>query len=134
MVRCVGGIVHDVGGRLLLIRRGNPPEVGKWTLPGGRVEPGESDARAIVRELAEETGLRVRVGPLCGTLRRTHGDLVFDIHDYWCAVIGGVLRSGDDAVAAAWWDATGFATLAGTDGLTTGLAGILRGWAALPTR
>jgi len=43
-VRCVGAVVHDARGRLLMIKRGHPPSPGKWSLPGGRVEAGESDA------------------------------------------------------------------------------------------
>ena len=66
--RCVGGIVHDVAGRLLVIRRGHEPGRGLWSLPGGRVEPGETDAQAVVREMREETGLDVRPGPLVGTV------------------------------------------------------------------
>ena len=56
-VRCVGAVVHDAAGRLLMVRRANEPGRGQWSLPGGRVEPGESDASALARELREETGL-----------------------------------------------------------------------------
>ncbi|MGH3951304.1 MAG: NUDIX hydrolase, partial [Pseudonocardiaceae bacterium] len=69
-VRCVGGIVHDDTGRLLLIKRGNEPSRGKWSIPGGRVEQGESDADAVRRELSEETGLDVDPGALIGTVTR----------------------------------------------------------------
>ena len=57
MVPCVGAVVHDAAGRLLLIRRGHDPHRGLWSLPGGRVEPGESPEQAVVREVREETGL-----------------------------------------------------------------------------
>jgi len=50
-VPCVGAVVFDDDGRLLLIRRGNPPAQGQWSLPGGRVEPGEQAVVAVLREL-----------------------------------------------------------------------------------
>ncbi|MGI8799897.1 MAG: NUDIX hydrolase, partial [Pseudonocardia sp.] len=59
-VACVGAIVRDAAGRLLLVQRVNEPGAGRWSLPGGRVEPGETDQDAVVREVAEETGLQVR--------------------------------------------------------------------------
>ena len=57
---CVGAIALD-GDRLLLVRRGQSLAAGRWSIPGGRVEPGETLAEAVVREVAEETGLE---GPL----------------------------------------------------------------------
>ena len=62
----MGALAYDADGRLLLIRRGNEPGRGLWSVPGGRVEPGESDAEAVVREMAEETGLVVEPGALVG--------------------------------------------------------------------
>ncbi|MBA2553039.1 MAG: NUDIX domain-containing protein, partial [Geodermatophilaceae bacterium] len=56
-IPCVGAIVYDEAGRLLLIRRGQPPHAGSWSLPGGRIEAGETPRQAVVREAAEETGL-----------------------------------------------------------------------------
>jgi len=56
LVPCVGAIAFDADGRLLLIRRANPPAQGQWSLPGGRVEPGEDWRDAVLRELEEETG------------------------------------------------------------------------------
>jgi 8-oxo-dGTP diphosphatase len=93
-------------------------------VPGGRVEPGESDAQALVREMAEETGLTVEVGALVGTVVR--GD--FHIADYRCSVVGGTLRAGDDAADARWVDAAEFAALP----LVEGLAETLDGWGVLP--
>ena len=72
-VDCVGGIVvHDGPGgrRLLLVLRGREPSRGNWSVPGGRVEPGESDEAATAREVLEETGLHVNVGPLVGSVER----------------------------------------------------------------
>jgi 8-oxo-dGTP diphosphatase len=129
--RAVGAIaVRD--GSLLLVRRGRPPAVGRWSLPGGRVEPGESDADAVVREVREETGLDVRVAGFAGTVERAAGgerpDVVFSIHDYVVEVVGGRLRAGDDAADVAWCDATSLARLELTDGLLEALSG----WGVLP--
>lgn len=127
-VRCVGGIVFDSTGRLLLIRRGRPPGKGLWSLPGGRVESGESDIAAVVRELREETGLTVRPLTLAGTLTRGQ----YEIHDYTCTVEGGQLHPGDDADDARWVNSAEFTNLDESGHLTEDLAETLRGWNALP--
>jgi 8-oxo-dGTP pyrophosphatase MutT (NUDIX family) len=137
VVRCVGGIVFDPAGRLLLIRRGHAPAAGRWSIPGGRVEPGESDELAVVRELAEETALPVVPGPLVGTVTRPGiGGDVYEIYDYDCTVgtLDGAARSpaaataGDDAAELRWVGRAEFATLELTDGLWDALAG----WGRLP--
>ena len=127
-IPCVGAIVRDGAGRLLLVQRGHDPEAGRWSLPGGRVEPGESDAQALAREMLEETGLIVTPGPLVGAVERPGtGDTVLDIRDYAATVTGGTLAAGDDAADARWvapGDLTSFP-------LTTGLAAILGSWGVL---
>src|SRR5579862_2911879 len=65
-VQCVGAVITDPTGRLLLILRGHEPGMGLWSIPGGRIEPGETDQDAVVREVMEETGLAVTCGPLLG--------------------------------------------------------------------
>ncbi len=128
-IPCVGAIIQDAAGRLLLIRRGHDPEAGSWSLPGGRVEPGESDAQALVREMREETGLIVRPGPLVGAVDRPGpGGSVLEIRDYAATVTGGTLAAGDDAADARWVAAGEAARLA----LTTGLAEALTAWGVLP--
>jgi ADP-ribose pyrophosphatase YjhB (NUDIX family) len=124
VVPCVGALAYDGDGRLLLIRRRNDPGSGLWSVPGGRVEPGESDAQAVVREMAEETGLMVEPGELVGRVRRGS----YEIADYRCAVVGGTLQAGDDATDARWCDAARLAALP----LVPLLFDTLRSWDALP--
>lgn len=106
-MRCVGAVVRDRAGRLLMIRRGHPPGAGLWSLPGGRVEPGESDLAAVVREVHEETGLIVVAGDLIGSVERPGPDgAVYDIHDYAATVVEpadqALLVAGDDAADVGW--------------------------------
>lgn len=103
----VGAIIVE-DGRLLLIRRGSPPQQGQWSLPGGLVEAGERLEDAVRREAREETGLEVEVLKLAGVFERIvrdeHGrpEYHYVLLDYLCRVRGGSLRHGSDAVAAAW--------------------------------
>jgi 8-oxo-dGTP diphosphatase len=127
-IPCVGAVIRDARGRLLLIKRGHEPGAGRWSLPGGRVEPGETDAEALVREMREETGLVVRPGRLLGSVRRPYADGdVIDIRDYTATIIGGTLSPGDDAADARWVAAEDFGSLP----LTEGLAEILANWGVL---
>lgn len=121
-VPCVGAIVHDADGRLLLVLRGRAPAAGAWSLPGGRVEPGETDVAACRREVAEETGLVVEVGPLVGTVQRPGpAGTVYDIADHACAMVGGHLRSGDDAADVAWFTPAQVRAVETAPGLVTTL-------------
>jgi 8-oxo-dGTP diphosphatase len=129
VVPCVGAVIEDEQGRLLLIKRGHEPGAGLWSLPGGRIEPGETDAAALVREMREETGLEVQAGPLLGRVRRpAPGSTVLDIRDYAATVTGGTLRAGDDAAEARWVAVSELRSLPITDGLVEALTdwGVLR--------
>jgi len=125
----VGAVIKDGSGRLLLIKRGHEPGKGLWSIPGGRIEAGESDAAALVREVREETGLVVAPGRLIGSVLRPSGsgDSVFDIRDYAASVIGGALVAGDDADDAVWAGPAEFDTLP----LAAGLLDALRSWGAV---
>ncbi|MEU7785952.1 MULTISPECIES: NUDIX domain-containing protein [unclassified Amycolatopsis] len=127
-IRCIGGIAFDDHGRLLLIRRRNDPGSGQWSLPGGRVEPGETDEQAVIRELREETGLDVIPGTVIGSVRRGP----YLIFDYACAVTGGELTAGDDASDARWADAADLSDMEAAGELVDLLYVTLRDWNALP--
>ena len=122
VIPCVGAVIRDDKGRLLLVKRGHEPGAGLWSLPGGRIEPGETDAEALKREMREETGLEVEPGPLLGAVRRPAGDGdVIDIRDYAATIIGGTLKPGDDAADARWVSGEELDSLAITDGLVEAL-------------
>jgi 8-oxo-dGTP diphosphatase len=112
----VGGVVID-DGQTLLIRRASPPLQGEWSIPGGLLEVGETLEQGVARELAEETGLEVRVVELIEVFERifpappkadgTPGDPArpqyhFVILDYLCEIRGGTLSAGSDAQEFAW--------------------------------
>ena len=122
VIPCVGAVVTDGQGRLLMIKRGHEPGAGLWSIPGGRIEPGETDAEALVREMLEETGLVVEVGSLVGSVQRPGLDgAVIDIRDYAATVTGGALRPGDDAADARWVNVKDLGSLAITEGLIEAL-------------
>jgi len=108
-VVCVGAVVVD-DDRLLLIRRANPPSAGFWSVPGGRVEAGETLAQAVVRELAEETGLEGVCGSLLGwseILPDEEGGDGLDQHviilDFTVTLLEGTEpTAGTDAGEARW--------------------------------
>lgn len=101
-----------------------------WSIPGGRCRPGERPGDACVREVAEETGLHVRVVRFAGRVSRDGpGGAVYDIEDFVCAVLDGELRPGDDATEVRWVTRH---ELAGAD-LVAGLLAALTEWDALPS-
>jgi acetyl-CoA carboxylase carboxyl transferase subunit beta len=118
-VAVVGAVLGDRRGRVLLVLRRHPPDAGCWSIPGGRVEPGESRPAAAAREAQEETGLRVRIGEVLGRMEFPGADpeTVYNNQDFAATVIGGQLRAGDDAAAARWFSREEMAGLPLTAGL-----------------
>lgn len=127
-VPCAGAVVRDDRGRLLVVRRGHEPDRGRWSLPGGRVEPGETTASAAVREVREETGLEVVAERLLGrVVRPGPGGIRYLIEDWACAVAAGTLAAADDAEDARFVTDQDLVALP----LSDGLLDALRDWGVL---
>ena len=100
-------IVQD--GRVLLIRRGQPPLLGEWSLPGGVLECGETLREAVAREAQEETGLLVETRNMLGVYERVIRDDAervryhYVLIDFLCQPIGGDLKAGSDAADVRWF-------------------------------
>jgi ADP-ribose pyrophosphatase YjhB (NUDIX family) len=108
---------------VLLVRRGKAPSYGKWSLPGGMVELGETTREAVQREIEEECGLKIRVGEVAGVLDRVVRDGEGRIRYHWVLVDyvafpeSGTLCAASDADEAAWVEVDEVARLDTTDGL-----------------
>lgn len=96
-------------GKVLLVQRGNPPSRGLWSVPGGLVELGESINEALVREIAEELGIRVKVGALFEVVNAVHLDekervrYHFVIIDYLAKPLGKGIRLNPESTAFGWF-------------------------------
>ena len=102
----VGGVVVS-DRHVLLIRRGKQPLLGRWSIPGGTVESGETLEQALIREMAEETGLEVEPLELLTVfdwIEREGDRVVFHyvIADYLCRCVSGTARAGSDALEVRW--------------------------------
>lgn len=111
----LGVVVHD--NHVLLVRRINPPDAGKWGFPGGWIDPGETMAQAAIRELFEETGVRAEARCVFnaldafdydqdGLLRRQ-----FVMVAVLCAWVSGIPIAGDDAMEVAWFPIANLSSL-----------------------
>ena len=137
-VQCVGAVIRDEAGRMLLILRGHEPGKGLWSIPGGRIEPGESDEQAVLREVREETGLEVSCGRFLGTaeLPGLAGAVVV-IRDYEAVVSPGrgggataiaTATAGDDAADLRWVTDAEADAMDARGEITAGLLAALRSW------
>jgi mutator protein MutT len=103
----VGAVVWN-GAELLLERRGRPPSQGSWAIPGGLIEVGETAEEAVRREVREECGIEIAVGPVLGLFEPIQRDpdgrirYHYVVVDFLAHYVSGELRVGDDAADARW--------------------------------
>lgn len=97
------GVACLRGDEVLLIRRGTPPRLGEWSLPGGRIEWGERAEAAALRELREETGVEAEITGLLDVVDGLFPGRHYLLVDYGARWVSGEPRAGDDAADARFW-------------------------------
>lgn len=113
----VAAAVFHADGRVLLVKRGRPPGVGNWGLPGGLLDLGESLEAGAQREVREECGVEIEIGGLAGIFQPVDRDddgrirYHYIVIDYWASHISGDPMPQDDAADAAWVDLSDMARL-----------------------
>ncbi len=133
----VGALIFE-GSKILLVQRGKPPFVGYWSVPGGIVETGERLEDALVREVWEETGLRVTADSIATVFERIIPDesggceYHYVLIDFYCTLRAGELRAGDDASGVQWFEIDRLADLTMTDGTRNVIATCSSGRATQP--
>ena len=117
----VGAVIVDAAARVLLVKRRFEPLAGQWSLPGGAVDVGETLQACVIREVLEETGLEVEVGPVIEVFDRIMHDADgrvqyhYVLVDYVCRPVGGTLTAASDVADVAWVEAGGLAEFCLTD-------------------
>lgn len=130
VILAASAVVIDDMDRILLVQRVHEPEAGCWTIPGGKVEAGETLQQTAARETREETGINVTIGDELWSLRISAPEGgIYEIHDFAATYDSGVVTAGDDAADANWFTWAELAELQLTDDLLGYLtrAGLYRG-------
>jgi 8-oxo-dGTP diphosphatase len=118
----VGAVVLHQG-RVLLVRRGGPPAAGRWSLPGGLVDVGETTMEAIRREVEEECGIKIRVVDVAGVIDRIVRDADgrvryhYVLVDYLAGAESDAVAAGSDAAECRWVEVARVGELDVTEGL-----------------
>ncbi|WHU48125.1 carboxyl transferase domain-containing protein [Gordonia sp. L191] len=118
-IPAVGAVVRDAAGRFLLVKRGHEPQAGMWTVPGGKVEPGETLEQAVIREIAEETGVAIEVirEAWVVDIPDRRAGVVYEVHDFVATPLTTDVVAADDADDAGWFDHQQMRALPLTPGL-----------------
>ena len=118
-IPAVGAIVRDAAGRFLLVQRGHEPQAGMWTVPGGKVESGETLEQAVIREIAEETGIAIEVVREAWVvdIPDRRAGVVYEVHDFVATPLTTDVVAADDAADAGWFDREQMRALPLTPGL-----------------
>ena len=109
---CVGAVIWNAQGEVLLIQRGRSPRADEWSIPGGKVEAGEKLQDALRREVREETGLEIEIVDFIDVVEFEDGDRHFVLIDFTARHISGEAHAGSDAKDARWVPRTGLANYA----------------------
>ena len=124
----VGAVIVDPAARVLLVKRRFEPLAGQWSLPGGAVDVGETLQACVIREMLEETGLEVEVGPVIEVFDRIMHDADgrvqyhYVLVDYVCRPVGGTLAAASDVADVAWVEAAALGEFHLTDKAMTVIA------------